>query len=196
MEPRSSPAGSARTTGPLAMLERIADGLSLVAAFLAAGCIIALTGLVLAEVVVAFLARFISTMPAGIGIGWEYSAYLMGGAFLLGSGLTLRAGHQIRVELLQQIGGGKYARSLETASCMVGSFITIFLAYTLVELTVRTFRFGEVSQSSFTPLWIPQSVLAAGAIILSLQMVTRTLASFLGTPVNRPELGAASTVQE
>ena len=82
------------------MLESIADGLSLAAAFLAAACIVTLTGLILAEIVVAFLARFFAGMPAGIGIGWEYSAYLMGGAFMLGSGMTLRAGQQIRVELL------------------------------------------------------------------------------------------------
>jgi TRAP-type mannitol/chloroaromatic compound transport system permease small subunit len=161
---------------------------------LAAGCITALTGLILAEIAVAFVARFVPSMPAGIGIGWEYSAYLMGGAFLLGAGMTLRAGQQIRVELLLRAGGGRFARYLEMASCVVGSLITVFLASTLVELTWRTFGFGEVSQDSFTPLWIPQSVLAVGAIVLAVQMITRTLASFVGAPVDRPELGAATAI--
>jgi TRAP-type mannitol/chloroaromatic compound transport system permease small subunit len=195
MDPRPSTPDRVRATGQLAMLERIADGLSLVGAFLAAGCIVGLTGLILAEIAVAFVARFAPTMPAGIGIGWEYSAYLMGGAFLLGSGMTLRAGQQIRVELLLRAGGGRYARFLEMASCVVGSLVTVFLAYTLVELTLRTYGFGEVSQDSFTPLWIPQAGLAVGAIVLALQMIARTVASVVGAPVDRPELGAATAIE-
>jgi TRAP-type mannitol/chloroaromatic compound transport system permease small subunit len=195
MEPRPSSPDSARATGPLAMLERIADGLSLVGAFLAAGCIMALTGLILAEIAVAFVARFASSIPAGIGIAWEYSAYLMGGAFLLGSGMTLRAGQQIRVELLLRAGGGRFTRYLEMASCVVGSLITVLLAYTLVGLAWRTLSFGKVSQDSFTPLWIPQAALAVGAVILALQMITRTIGSFVGVPVDRPDLGAATAIE-
>ncbi|HEX9859277.1 MAG TPA: TRAP transporter small permease subunit, partial [Paracoccaceae bacterium] len=101
------------------MLESIADGLALVAAFMAAACIVALTGLVLAEILVSLLARFITAMPPGIGIAWEYSAYLMGGAFMLGAGMTLRAGQQIRVELLLRAGRGRFARGMEIASCLV-----------------------------------------------------------------------------
>lgn len=185
----------AHTLRPLAVLEGIADGLSLAAAFLAAACIVALTGLILTEISFAFLARFIAGVPSSIGIGWEYSAYLMGGAFLLGAGMTLRAGQQIRVELLLRARGGKYNHILELASCIVGTLICGFLAYTLVEYALRTFRFGEVSQASFTPLWIPQAVLAVGAIVLALQMITRTLVCLFGGRVDRPELGAATAIE-
>lgn len=195
METSSSSVDGAGAKGPLAMLESIADGLSLAAAFLAAACIVALTGLILAEIVVAFGARFFPSMPAGIGIGWEYSAYLMGGAFMLGSGMTLRAGQQIRVELLLRAKGGRYAKGLEIASCFLGSATTVYLAMTLIAFTWRTYSFGEVSQDSFTPLWIPQVVLCVGAVILAIQMVVRTLASIVGTPVDRPELGAATAIE-
>jgi TRAP-type mannitol/chloroaromatic compound transport system permease small subunit len=195
METSSSTIDGAGAKGPLAMLEGIADGLSLVAAFLAAACIVALTGLILAEIVVAFVARFFPGMPAGIGIGWEYSAYLMGGAFMLGSGMTLRAGQQIRVELLLRAKGGRYAKGLEIASCVLGSVTTIYLAVTLIAFTWRTYSFGEASQDSFTPLWIPQVVLCVGAVILAIQMVVRTLASLIGGRVDRPELGAATAIE-
>ena len=184
-----------RATGPLAVLYRIADGLSLVAAFLAAACIVALTGLILAEMGVAFVARFIPTMPAGIGIGWEYGAYLMGGAFMLGSGMTLRAGQQIRVELLLRARGGRFARFGELASCLLGSAITVFLAITMAQLTIRMFNSGEASQDSFTPLWMPQAALSLGAIILALQMITRTLACIIGDRIERPELGATTQIE-
>jgi TRAP-type mannitol/chloroaromatic compound transport system permease small subunit len=195
METSSSSVDGAGAKGPLALLESTADGLSLAAAFLAAACIVALTGLILAEIVVAFVARFFPGMPAGIGIGWEYSAYLMGGAFMLGSGMTLRAGQQIRVELLLRAKGGRYVRGLEIASCVLGSVTTIYLAVTLIAFTWRTYSFGEASQDSFTPLWIPQVVLCVGAVILAIQMVVRTLASLIGGRVDRPELGAATAIE-
>jgi TRAP-type mannitol/chloroaromatic compound transport system permease small subunit len=195
METSSSSVDGAGAKGPLALLESTADGLSLAAAFLAAACIVALTGLILAEIVVAFVARFFPGMPAGIGIGWEYSAYLMGGAFMLGSGMTLRAGQQIRVELLLRAKGGRYAKGLEIASCVLGSVTTIYLAVTLIAFTWRTYSFGEASQDSFTPLWIPQVVLCVGAVILAIQMVVRTLASLIGGRVDRPELGAATAIE-
>lgn len=181
--------------GITATLESVADWLSLIAAFLAAACIVALTGLILAEIVVALLARFIPAVPSGIGIGWEYSAYLMGGAFLLGSGMTLRAGQQIRVELLLRARNGRYARYLEIASALLGSVITVFLAITLVQFTYRTFLSGEVSQDSFTPLWIPQVGLSIGAIVLALQMIVRTIISLTSGPLDRPELGAATQIE-
>lgn len=181
--------------GFTATLESVADWISLIAAFLAAACIIALTGLILAEIAVAFAARFIPAMPSGIGIGWEYSAYLMGGAFLLGSGMTLRAGQQIRVELLLRAKNGRYTRVMEILSALLGSVVTVFLAVTLVQFTYRTFLSGEVSQDSFTPLWIPQLALSVGAIVLAVQMVVRTILSLTNNPLDRPELGAATQIE-
>ncbi len=177
------------------MLYRFADGLSLVAAFLAVACIVALTGLILAEMSVAFLARFVPSMPSGIGIGWEYSAYLMGGAFMLGAGMTLRAGQQIRVELLMRAWGGRFARLCEMASCLLGTTITVFLAITMSQMTLRMLSSGEASQDSFTPLWIPQSALTVGAIVLAVQMIARTIASIAGDRVDRPELGATTQIE-
>ena len=55
LETASLSEDSAQETGLAAMLQRIADGLSLAASYLAAGCIVALTVLILAEIVVALL---------------------------------------------------------------------------------------------------------------------------------------------
>ena len=195
MQNLSSAHDDAQANNPVAVLHSIADGIALAAAFLAAACIVALTGLILTEITVAFVARFFPSMPAGIGIGWEYSAYLMGGAFMLGAGMTLRAGQQIRVELLLRAADGKFARLCELASCLVGTITTVFLAITMSQLTMRMFASGEASQDSFTPLWIPQSALTVGAVILALQMILRTLASVMNARVDRPELGAATQIE-
>lgn len=182
-------------TGGIAVLQRTADLLSVTGGWAAAGCILGLTGLVLAEIIVAFLARFIPAMPSGIGIGWEYSAYLMGSSFLLGAGMTLRAGLQLRVEILLRAGRGRFAAALELFSALLGTGLCGFLAFTLMRLALRTYGYGEVSQDSFTPLWIPQSVLALGATILALQMAVRLIAALTGRPLDRPDLGAATAIE-
>ena len=61
------------------------------------------------------LGRVFKGLPRDIPIAWEYSAYLMGAAFMLGSGLTLRAGMHVRVELLLKGGKARLARQYELA---------------------------------------------------------------------------------
>jgi TRAP-type mannitol/chloroaromatic compound transport system permease small subunit len=195
MQPGSQSLPETPQHGPFAMLERIADGLSLLAAYLAALCVVVLTGLILAEIGVALLTRVIPSLPSGIGIAWEYSAYLMGGAFMLGAGMTLRAGQQIRVELLLRAWGGRQLRLFDTLSSVAGSVLTVYLAWALISLTVRTYGHGEVSQDSFTQLWVPQAVLALGAVLLALQMIVRMIANVLGRPAERPDLGAATAIE-
>lgn len=181
--------------GPVAALQRAADFLSLIAAWLAGLCIIALTFLVLIDTVMAFVSRYVPSVPTGTGVGWEYSAYLMGAAFLLGAGMTLRAGLQLRVELLLSMGKGRHARMFEIMAALLGSLVTVPLAWWLGQFALRTWSFGEVSQDSLTPLWIPQAVLAVGAAILAIQMLARLLTAVSGHAVDKPSLGAASAIE-
>lgn len=181
--------------GPAAALQRAADFASLIAAWMAGLCIVVLTLLVLVDTIMAFISRYFPALPSGTGVGWEYSAYLMGAAFLLGSGMTLRAGLQLRVELMLAAGGGRFVRVLETSAALLGTLVTVPLAIWLGRFTMRTYGYGEVSQESFTPLWIPQLVLTVGATVLAFQMVARLLTCLAGQPVNRPELGAASNIE-
>jgi TRAP-type mannitol/chloroaromatic compound transport system permease small subunit len=189
-------AASSGIRGYVAALQRAADIVAVSAAWAAGLCIAALTLLVLTDTLLAFVSRYlISSAPSGTGIGWEYSAYLMGSAFVLGAGLTLRAGLQLRVEVLIAAGGVFWARCLELVSCLLGSFITVTLAVWLFRFTLRNYGFGDVSQDSFTPLWIPQSVLTLGVSVLAFQMIARLLTCVTGGAVNRPELGAATAIE-
>ncbi len=181
--------------GPIAALQRAADLASLAGAWIAGLCIVALTLLVLIDTLMAFVSRMIPAFPSGTGVGWEYSAYLMGAAFLLGSGMTLRAGLQLRVELLLAAGKGRFARLIECMSALLGCIVTVPLTVWLAQFAHRTWTYGEVSQDSFTPLWIPQVVLAVGAGILAFQMVARLFTALIGHPVNNPALGAASAIE-
>jgi TRAP-type mannitol/chloroaromatic compound transport system permease small subunit len=181
--------------GPAAALQRAADAVSLLGAWLAGLCVVGLTLLVLTDILLAFFSRFLSFIPSGTGIGWEYSAYLMGAAFLLGSGMTLRVGLQLRVELVMSSGRAKLVRILEIISSALGTAVTVSLTIWLFKFTLRNYGYGDVSQESFTPLWIPQVVLALGAGVLALQMVARFVTALSGNPVNSSKLGAASAIE-
>lgn len=181
--------------GPVAALQRAADLVSLLGAWIAGLCIVALTLLVLADILLAFLSKYLRFVPSGTGVGWEYSAYLMGAAFLLGAGMTLRAGLQLRVELVMSSSHRMVVRVLEVVSAALGSAVSVAMAVWLFNFTLRTYGYGEVSQESFTPLWIPQAVLTLGAAVLAFQMVARLVSALAGHSLDNPTLGAASAIE-
>ncbi|RPE66568.1 TRAP-type mannitol/chloroaromatic compound transport system permease small subunit [Pacificibacter maritimus] len=183
-----------QSVGLPAALQRAADAVSLAGGWIAGLCIIGLTLLVLIDTGLAGLSRILPFLPNGTGIGWEYSAYLMGSAFLLGSGMTLRAGLQLRVELTLSPNRKRLTHVLETFSALLGTVITGSLTIWLFNFTSRTYGYGEVSDS-FTPLWIPQAVLTLGAGVLAFQMFARLVTCLSGGSINNPDLGAGTAIK-
>lgn len=181
--------------GPLAAFQRAVDRLALASAYVAGACLAALTLLTLAEITTAFLSRFIPVFPSGISIGWEYSAYLMGAAFMFGGALTLRAGMQIRVELLLRSRGGRLRQPLELFSSAVGAAFVVFLAWNLAAFAIQSYVSHQVSADSHTPLWIPQAALALATAVFALQTVARTLACLTGEPLDNEAFKIASPAE-
>jgi TRAP-type C4-dicarboxylate transport system permease small subunit len=178
--------------GSFVAFRRLADTLALVSAYAAALCLAALVALVTAEIVMALLSKIFRSLPPGVSIAWEYSSYLMGIAFMLGSGLTLRAGMHVRVELLLRAGNGRYARLFEIVSALIGTLFTGLLAWSLARFTMQSLTSGQVSGDSLTPLWIPQSALTVGTAVLFLQMLLRLISAILDEPLEDKSLGAAT----
>jgi len=171
-----------RAPAPLAALLRAIDALGRLGGYLGAGCLFALTILILAEIASRNL------LNTNLGFAWEYSSYLMGAGFLFGAAVTLRAGGHIRVALLLAHVGPLGKRVLEIASAAVGTALTAFLAWSLFRFALGAFARGQTSISSDTLLWIPQSLVVAGAIILALQMAARLIQALLGLPLEDPRL--------
>jgi TRAP-type mannitol/chloroaromatic compound transport system permease small subunit len=173
-------AGQPNERSAIDVLQGWIDRLSLISAYLAAGCLVLLTLLTLTQVALGALSKVSHFFPSDISFGWEYSAYLMGTAFMLGGALTLRAGMQIRVEVVLRLFGGRFRDPLEIGSSIIGAAFVSFLAFSLTRFAWDSFQSGQVSGSTFTPLWIPQCALAIGAIIFALQSVMRAIAAVLG----------------
>src|SRR5258708_22227110 len=76
------------------------DRLSRLDGWLGVLCLVTLTSLMIAEVVVRALSNVIPWVPADIPVAWEYSSYLMAACFTFGAAMTLRAGGHIPVTLV------------------------------------------------------------------------------------------------
>ncbi|MBS0520818.1 MAG: TRAP transporter small permease [Proteobacteria bacterium] len=160
--------------------------------WLGVACLFALTCLMLGEVIVRSLSDFLPWMPADIPVAWEYSSYLMAASFTFGAAMTLRAGGHIRVTLvLGRIGAGA-RRWLETILAALGVVFTGFLAYAMVLFTIRSYTSDQVSISSATPLWIPQTLVTFGICLLVVQFVARFFQAAFGLPLEDLNMRAAS----
>ena len=181
--------------GGFSVLQRIVDRISLISAYLASICLGGLTLLTLGQVALGVLSKFSHAFPSDIAVGWEYSAYLMGSSFMFGAALTMRAGMQIRVQIILQSFGGRFQRPLEVISSAIGAAFVTFLAYSLACFAFESYISDQVSGGSLTPLWIPQASLALGTAIYALQSIMHALAALLGKPLVNESFKVASATE-
>ena len=181
--------------GGFSVLQRIVDRISLISAYLASICLGGLTLLTLGQVAMGVLSKFSHAFPSDIAVGWEYSAYLMGSSFMFGAALTMRAGMQIRVQIILQSFGGRFQRPLEVISSAIGAAFVTFLAYSLACFAFESYISDQVSGGSLTPLWIPQASLALGTAIYALQSIMHVLAALLGKPLVNESFKVASATE-
>lgn len=157
-----------RLPAMIAAFLRHIDRLAIWAAALAAACLLLMAILMMGEVI----AR--SVFSKSLVFSWEFSGYLMGATFLFGAAYTLRSDGHVRVSLLAEHVPRGVARGLDYFSTLVGIVVTAYILYALCDLTYSSFKRDIVSFTpTQTPLIIPQGVLAAGALLLFLQMFAR-----------------------
>ena len=107
-----------------------------------------------------------------ISTGTEFAGFCMAASIFLALAWTLRSGGHIRVTLfVQKLGpGARWAVEiwcLATAAFAVGIF-----AYSAVMMTWDSYRFGSVSVGMVpVPLWIPQTAMVAGVVLLELAIL-------------------------
>ena len=148
--------------------------------YLAAGFLVLIGLLVLASIV----SRLMSVYVAGLT---AYSGYAMAASSFLALAYTFGADGHIRVELL--LGHlGERARWVAELWCLsVASTVGMFLAYYLVRMVRVSYEFEERSEGADAILlWIPQSLMAAGAVVLAVclcHQLLRTLVAGRHEPV-------------
>jgi TRAP-type C4-dicarboxylate transport system permease small subunit len=180
---------------PLRSLLDAIDTLGRLDGWLGAACLVALTCLMLGEVLVRALSDIFPWVPADIPVAWEYSSYLMAAAFTFGAAMTLRAGGHIRVTLVLARVSSATRRWMETVLAALGVAFTGYLALAMVNFTWRSFSSGQVSISSESPLWVPQALVTFGIVLLVLQFVARFFQALFGLPLEDLNMRASSVAE-
>ena len=123
--------------------------------WLGVGCLVSLTSLMLAEVIVRALSNIFPWVPADIPVAWEYSSYLMAACFTFGAAMTLRAGGHIRVTLVLARVSPAVRRWMETVLAALGTCVLRLPRVVDGLLHLAQLRRGQTSVSSGTLVWIP-----------------------------------------
>jgi TRAP-type C4-dicarboxylate transport system permease small subunit len=171
------------------------DRLSRLDGWLGAGCLVTLTGLMLAEVLVRALSNIFPWVPADIPVAWEYSSYLMAATFTFGAAMTLRAGGHIRVTLVLARVSPATRRKMETVLAVLGVGFCGYLAWAMAYFTWRSFDSGQTSVSSGTLMWIPQAFVSFGIVLLTVQFVARFFQAALGLPLEDLSMRAGAVAE-
>jgi len=144
------------------LLDALYDGAGVLAALFMIGT--------LAMVVSSMIDRFV---PIPLLRGMDaYAGYCMAGAGFLALAHTLRRGEHIRVTLLLHAARGGARRALELVCLFVAVLLSAAFAWYSVRLARYSWLFHDISTNlDATPLWIPQTTMAVGAVIFFIAFV-------------------------
>ncbi len=142
-------------------IRRALDALYLTGGVIAACFTVA----ILALIVLQMLARWTGQVFPGAP---DYAGYCMAGASFFAFAYALNSGTHIRVSLALNA-MGRFRRWGETFCFAIGALTTTFLARYAIKVTIESHKFNDVSQGQdATPLWIPQTLMAVGAVLLAI----------------------------
>lgn len=136
-----------------------------------------MTLLILAEVLLrTFFEK--STLVAS-----EYSGYLLAAMIYLALAFSFRDGAQIRISFLKERLKGLPLHIFEITCTVIAAILCILSSIFLWDMVKTSFERGVVAYSVVeTPLWIPQSTVFAGMVLLSLQVLAYLLYLILRGP--------------
>ena len=138
----------------------------------------------------------------------ESGGFSLAATTFLGLAHTLKNGAHIRVNLLIRKFRGPVARAIELWCSGVAGVVLAYFSWQTILMTLDSWEFGELSPGLLAiPMWIPQSGMALGLIILTIAFFdefwialtggTPGYANPIGTALgDTPEEGAALPIGE
>jgi|GEM_PF-3019196 len=114
------------------------------------------------------VARWLGLIFTG---GANYAGYAMATTSFLALAYTFNHNAHIRVSLFVTR-AGRWRRAMEIWCYTLGSLAACFLAWYAIKATLLSHRINDISQGQdATPLWIPQTFMAIGAVIFAIAVV-------------------------
>lgn len=149
------------------------DAVYLVAAWAAAGFLLAMLGVICGQMAARW---FAFSFPGSTA----YAGYCMAAASFLALPYALNAGAHIRVGLFLTA-LGRHRRWGELWCLFIGAGLATYFAWYAVKATRWSARFNDISQGQdATPLWIPQLAMCVGTVLLALALWDNLLSLLLG----------------
>ena len=160
------------------LIRKLLDGLYTLAGILAALCLI----VILVLIVLQMLARWTGEVFPGAP---DYAGYAMAAASFLAFANALNKGSHIRVSILLNALSHRGRYILEIWCFAIGTAVAWYMTYFIYRMIGFALKFNDVSQGQdATPLWIPQSAILVGIVILAIAL-TDNLISLLLTGKHR-----------
>ena len=148
---------------------RFLDILYNVAGALAACCLIAILLLIVAQM----LARWTGEVFPGAP---DYAGYAMAAASFLAFANALNRGYHIRVSIVLNAVGPGVRRIIEIWCFAIGTVIAWYFVFYAQRFVFWSWKFNDISQGQDkTQLWIPQSFMLVGAVILAIALTDHLL---------------------
>ncbi len=151
------------------------------ASFIAAICI-----LVFAQVLLNIVDR-LSSLFTGSAIGLsipsyaDFTGFFLASASFLALAYTLREGGHIRVTLFIQHVPTLLRRFIEFWCVGLATAVTLYFTWYTVLLVMEAYEYNDLSSGMIpVPLWIPQSGMLMGLIVLSIALVDEFVGMFSG----------------
>ena len=167
----------------LKTIRRILDALYLAGGVLGGLFLIAILGLIVAQMI----ARWTGQVFPG---ATNYAGYAMAGASFFSLAYALNKGAHIRVTLV--LGTlGRWRRYGEILCYGVAAVTAVFFARYAIKTNFGSAKWNDISQGQdATPLWIPQIAMSVGAALLAVALIDQFLRVLLtGHPgVEEPDI--------
>jgi len=111
----------------------------------------------------------------------EFSIYLFMWTMLVASSHTLQTGKHVRVDLLLERMSVRTRLLTEGATGLVGVLYCLIVSQQAWQMLAMSIEYGKLSATPLrVPLWIPQSSLLIGFVLLTLQFMLIVISRLFG----------------
>lgn len=159
------------------VMRNVLDGLYRASGWAAALFILSICLLVMAQVMLNLIDK-IAAAAFGTAIGLtvpsysDFTGFFLAAASFLALAYTLREGGHIRVSLVIQQLSPRLQRLADIWSIALGGAATLYFTWYTALLTYESYSYNDLSSGMVAvPIWIPQSGMLAGLIILSIAFI-------------------------
>lgn len=168
------------------IVRRYLNILYLASGWFAAACIAAICLLVVCQVCLNLVDR-LSGMLTGSAIGMtipsyaDFTGFFLAAASFMALAHTLRQGGHIRVTLIISHLSSRIRHIFETWCLLLATGITIYFSWYTYLLIRESYTYHDLSSGMIAvPIWIPQSAMLLGLVVLSIALIDELIGALSG----------------